>query len=419
MLLIFADNNAQVISGRFGSSVYLLERIENPDTSEKYILANQLLQLNISHSKIALRTFFNYESDFSGNMEDGSRVRFYSLYLEGRNIYDLISFKLGRQSVYNGAGGGLFDGISLSAEEYGFKLSGYFGGNVPAYQKLEMTKDFSDNSIYGGKLSYSFPMMPELFAAVGYHQKNFKPLEYIASRLSSDLMNPIQVLIRNNSSQFEFITGELFYNKENLLNINTKYEYDVNYETTSKFEADASYEGFCGWTINGYYLMREPKVRYNSIFSVFDFGNTQEIEGGIDYRFSDGMSLGARFANVTYSDENSQRLAVHYNSKYGSLSYRKTFGYAGELDAVSLYSAYTLLDGVLTPSVGLSITSYKLSSSGDKNSLVTILGGVNYRPSRAFSFDLQGQYLNNKIYKNDMRVFLRFNHWFSTNVGAW
>ena len=101
---------------------------------------------------------------------------------------------------------------------------------------------------------------------------------------------------------------------------------------------------------------------------------------------------------------------------YGSLTYRKTLGYAGELDAVSLYSAYTLFEGFFTPSVGVSYTSYKLSADSETNSLTTLLVGANVRPFRVLSFDLQGQYMDNKIYKNDLRVFFKLNYWFNLNL---
>ena len=128
------------------------------------------------------------------------------------------------------------------------------------------------------------------------------------------------------------------------------------------------------------------------------------------------MTIVGKFGNVEYEDDNSQRLTLGFNTVYGNVSFRKTFGYAGELDAISVYSAKTLLEGALTPSVGLSYTSYKLSEDSETNSLVTLLGGVNVRPWKSISFDLQAQYLNNKIYQNDFRIMFKFNHWFNTNL---
>lgn len=87
------------------------------------------------------------------------------------------------------------------------------------------------------------------------------------------------------------------------------------------------------------------KIRYNSIFAVFDYGNTQEIELGADYQISKTFTLLGKFGNVQYKDENSQRVGLGISTAYGNINYRKTFGYAGELDAVSLYTGYTFLKG--------------------------------------------------------------------------
>jgi muconolactone delta-isomerase len=82
--------------------------------------------------------------------------------------------------------------------------------------------------------------------------------------------------------------------------------------------------------------------------------------------------------------------------------YRKNLGYSGELDAFSVYTAYLLWKDSLLPLLGVSYTSYKLYQDDDKNSLVSVIAGANVRPWRTLSFDLQGQYMNNKIYQNDL-----------------
>ena len=73
--------------------------------------------------------------------------------------------------------------------------------------------------------------------------------------------------------------------------------------------------------------------------------------------------------------------ATFYNtrvsSNYGTVSYRKGMGYAGEQDAISAYTAHTFFNGLVTPSIGLSFTSYKLSKDSEKNDLMTLLAGCN------------------------------------------
>jgi hypothetical protein len=164
-----------------------------------------------------------------------------------------------------------------------------------------------------------------------------------------------------------------------------------------------------------YYNWREPRINYNSIFSVFNFGNSQEFEGGFDFKIDENLTLVQKFAYVEYNDEASQRITIGLNTSWGNISYRKNLGYSGELDGISIYTAKSFADGFITPSVGLSYSTYKLSKDSEQNSIAAVLAGVNVRPWKRFSFDLQTQYFNNKIYKNDLRVLLKINHWFNIN----
>jgi len=84
------------------------------------------------------------------------------------------------------------------------------------------------------------------------------------------------------------------------------------------------------------------------------------------------------------------------------------------MNAISLYTAHTILEGLFTPSIGLSYTSYKLDKNDPSNELLSVLAGTNFRPFRTLSFDIQGQFLNNKIYKDDWRLFFKLNFWFNT-----
>lgn len=404
---------AQNINGRFSSSLYSFERYDTSDASETHLRTFQMLNLNMNYENFSIRSYLNLEHDFAKEMVDDPRLRFYNLYLEARNLFDIGTLKLGRQPLFNSVAGGIFDGASLALRKWNFQLSGFYGGNVPAYQELKFIEDWEDNYILGGKLSTN--ALENFRFAVGYINKNFKPKDYTALRLDPDL-NPILVLIENKSNQYEFITGEASFFMKGLVSLDTRYDYDLNFTQTSKIEVDARYEQIENLGINVYYNYREPRVRYNSIFSVFDYGNTQEIELGSDYRIDKNFTVIGKFGYVTYKDDNSSRLALGLATRYGTFNYRKTFGYAGEMDAVSLYSAYTFLDGLITPSIGVAYTNYKLTKDGESNDLISLLGGVNYRPLRLLSFDIQAQYMNNKIYKNDLRFLFKLNHWFNLNL---
>jgi hypothetical protein len=403
----------QNINGRVSSSVYSLERFDTNNVSNNYLRAYELLNLNINQDKYSLRTNLDFEGDLSGDAKEVSRVRLYNLYLEGRDLFDVVTLKLGRQPIFNSIGGGVYDGANLDLKFEGLRLSGYYGGDVPSYQKVALN-EWQNNYITGGKITTT--AIANFQIDLSYVNKNFKPLDYYTLRLDPD-NNPINVLISHNSNQFSFGSAEIFYNLKNTVNVETRYDYDFNFAKTSKFELDADYLQIDNLKLNLYYNYRDPRINYNSIFSVFNYGNTQEIEIGGDYSISKEITLTGKVGDVIYQDDNSQRITLGINTLYGTLTYLKNLGYAGEMDALSLYSAHSFLDGLLTPSAGISFTSYKLSPDDATNNLTSILAGLNVRPYRSLSFDIQGQYMDNKIYKNDFRFFFKINYWFNTKLG--
>ena len=403
----------QNINGRLTSSVYSFERFSIPGVSNNYLRAYELLTLNVNRDNYSLRTYFNLETDISKEMKTDPRLRVYNFFLEARDVFEILTFRLGRQPMINNVVGGLFDGVNVSLAKNNFKFNAYYGGNVPAYQKFEMTDDWGHDFILGGKLTTT--ALKDFRISLGYVNKNFKAQEFNAVRLDEDL-NPITVLIRNKSNQYQFASAEVSYDMKNFFSLDTRYDYDLNYKKTSKVEFYGNYEQIKNLKLNVYYNYREPKVRYNSIFSVFDYGNTQEIEAGGDYTFYKDFTITGKYGYVKYKDENSQRATIGLSTGYGTISYRKGMGYAGEQDAISAYTARTFFDGLITPSIGLSFTSYKLSKDSEKNDLMTLLAGCNVRPFRTLSFDVQGQFMNNKIYKNDYRFLFKLNYWFNTNL---
>ncbi len=416
-IIIFLNSGvfAQSINGRFTSSLYSFERFDTLNASTTYARTYQMLNLNINQGNYSLRSYINFESDLSKDIKNDPLLRFYNLYFEARKVFNVATVKIGRQPLFNSVAGGIYDGINLDVKKGDYKITGYYGGNVPAYQKLKVTNDWNNDFIYGGKITTT--ALDNFQMALSFVNKNFRVEDYYATRLDADL-NPITVLIRNNSNQYKFASGEIDYDLKDALSINTKLDYDLNFDEVSKVEFYGNYEKISNLRLNLYYNYREPRIRYNSIFSVFDYGNTQEVEAGADYILNKTFTITGKVGDVIYKDETSQRATIALATNYGTLSYRKTFGYAGELDAVSVYSAYSFLEGLITPSVGLSYITYKLSPDDkSKNNLTTLLAGCNYRPWKLLSFDLQGQFLNNKIYKNDFRLFFKINYWFNTILG--
>jgi len=406
--IIFPQN----INGRFTSALYTFERFDTLNISATHARTFQMLYLTFGSRNVSLKSYMNLEADIAEDLVYDPRFRMYNLYLDVRNLFDAVYLKLGRQTLYNGVGGGVFDGLTLGVNYKGFDINGFYGGNVPSYQKLKFTDDLSNDYVAGGKITVN--AITNTRIALRYINKNFKNITYTTTRLDPNL-NSIEYLINNSSQQYEFLTAEVSYFQPENFRIDTRYDYDLNYSATAKFEITGRYEAIEDVGLSVYYNYREPRIRYNSIFSVFDFRNSQEIEIGGDYLISGTYKLIGKFANVSYENESSQRISLGLSSRWGTISGRKTFGYAGELTSISFYTAQTILDGLLTPSFSFAYTRYKLSTSISTNEMITGLLGLNYRPIRTLSFDVQGQYMNNKIYNNDFRLLLKLNFWFNSN----
>ncbi|VAX15270.1 hypothetical protein MNBD_IGNAVI01-2342 [hydrothermal vent metagenome] len=412
MLLFQTFITAQNFNGRISSSVYSFERHDVTE-SYQYLRTFQSLMLNANYGKFSIKTRVNYETDVAKKLVNDPRVRFYNLYLEGRNLFDLLSFRVGRISLFNNVSSGTYDGGDIKFKYKGYKLHLFYGGNVPAYQKFEITNDWKNNYVFSGKLDIT--AVENFRFALSYVDKNYTFAGYETIRLDENL-NPMVYLIQNHSNQYKFASGEISYRSPKAFNLFARYDYDLNFNTTSRIEFNGRYDKVKDWGFTLYYNYRAPKIRYNSIFAVFDFANTHEIEGGVEYKINTALTVVGKFGNVIYKDDNSQRFTIGLNSTLGSISYRKTFGYAGELDAISLYTAKTFLEGLLTPSIGLGYTSYKLSADSETSKIISLLAGFNVRPLRVLSFDLQGQFFNNKIYKDDYRLLFKLNYWFNVNI---
>ncbi|MCG6959168.1 hypothetical protein LJE82_04655 [bacterium BMS3Abin03] len=403
----------QNLNGRFTSALYTFERFDTVNNSNTYARTFQMLYLTFGKDNVSLKSYLNLEGDVSESQTYDPRLRFYNLYVDVRKLFDVVYLKFGRQPLFNSIGGGVFDGISLGVKYRGFDVNGYYGGNVPPYQKLNFTDDLSNDFVAGGKITLY--TIKNTRIALKYINKNFKSIKYTTSRLSPEFETNPNYVIDNSSEQYEYATAEVSYDKPKMFRVDTKLDYDLNFNTASRFEVIARYDEIENLGISAYYNFREPRIRYNSIFSVFDFQNSQEVEIGGDYLIDKTYKIIGKFGNVSYTDESSQRVSLGISSPWGTLMGRKTFGYAGELSSVSVYTARSFFEGLLTPSLSLAYTNYKLSSDVDSNDLVTILLGLNYRPIRTLSFDAQGQYLNNKIYKDDFRLLVKLNYWFNIN----
>lgn len=403
--------DGQIINGRFTTSFYTFEKYESPKFSESHLLAYQTAQFDITKNNISVSTLLQGSKNFP-DVGNFSAVRMYNLFFKWRNIADIADLTLGRHSVFAGVGNGLIDGgtIKLKFFDKAISITGYAGANVKENLETEIASNRKDNYMVGGQLVTT--IFSDLRVGLSYYNRHRERVSYKTLRADS-LGLPFYRIIELDSPAEQYASADVNYFHNRLGRIYGRFDYDLNFEKNSRIQFGGRANLTSSISLTGDYIYRVPRIAYNSIFHVFNYGNTTEIEGGIEYAYQPTLRLFGKFANIEYSGDKSQRYTFGMNAEYGSLVYSGNTGYAGELNALSAQIYYPLFDRILIPTIAFSRSSYKLTKQSERMESFTGLLGATVKTSQSFSFDTQIQWLNNKIYKNDFRLLVKFNYLFS------
>ncbi|MCS7229716.1 MAG: hypothetical protein RMJ81_04015 [Candidatus Kryptonium sp.] len=412
-LLIPAILFSQNLNLRLTTTAYMWQRYETPEAKTNHLRAFQLAQLTLSKGNISLHSFVNLSNDFRERQTDDPALRFYNFYLNWRNIFNRFNLKLGRFAVYSGVGVGTIDGAYVNAKITKFLSANVYGGFLmPQNQKFSLNDDPRNNHMFGGQLKLS---LGSLNASLSYFNQHRKPKTYEALRADS-LGDVFVQEINLTSSQYQIVSGDLNY-EFSIFEVYSRIDYDINNVKISRGEVSAGVNLFNKLKLSASYDYRDPRIPVNSIFAVFNYGVTKEIEVGIHYRISHLLRIYTGFSNVNYVDDKSQRIIAGFDAGYASINFAKRLGYAGELDGVSAQVYYPMFNNKFIPNATLSYASYKLWEGGEKNKNLVVGLGANVKLNNAISFDIQSHYIQNRIYKSDFRIFFKFNYWLFTNIG--
>lgn len=421
LALIFAvvfASHAQLLTSRFTTSFYGWQGIDSARSSTLYARGYEQVHLNIANEQFQFLTNFQVSNDFGTAIALDPELRISSLMVKGNNIGGVADISVGRQFVYAGVGSGIMDGYLLERKFFDntFGITAYGGLNVIRTRDWNLNQSLTDNSMYGALLSYS----PIENGAIGisYMSKLWKRESYsgIRPNLADSSFDPQYVVFYSRPNEEEFTSIDLLYDSPESFNVYARSDYDMIGEKFSRAQISAKYFVVKNLSIAADYLFHEPRLAYNSIFSVFNFGSTKELEGSVEYQILPKTRLFARFANVSYVDDNSQRLSIGGMYDFLTFNYTKNFGFAGDLNGINVFAVYPLQDLLLTPSVGFGYASYKLSKEAPSNSVLSLLAGVTYRPMKMLMTDFQLQWMNNPQFKNDLRVFIKASYYLSDKL---
>jgi hypothetical protein len=412
LLVLHPRAHGQLVNGRFVTSLYTWEKFDTVNSSKTYLRGFQNVQLAIAEGDVSLNTYLQGAVNTDGSV---GLIRAYNLYLRWANIGKAVDVSLGRQAIYAGAGYGTIDGISarLRLLEGRVTVTGY-GGAAPSQDFSGVRKDYHDNLNFGGQVVTT--AIPGARVGVSYLNRSEKRDPYWTLRARDSSFNAVPYYVTFQPEAEELVSGDACYTYAKLFSVYGRYDYDVHDSKTARIQAGGRVTVTPDVALTADYMHRLPRVSYNSIFSAFTLNAVDEIEGGVEYSFSRLVRGFARLASVSYSDEKSTRWTVGVNAGYGSVSYSGSNGYAGELQSFTLQGMYPLLDNMVVPSVGISFASYRLSPEDSRNDAWSLVLGGTVRPSRTFSFDVQGQWMTNTVYARDLRALVKLNYWFAERL---
>ena len=416
-LIVFGVSlsSAQLVSGRFVTSFYTWQKFDTVDVSKTYLRAFQTVQLSVAQGDVSVHTYLQGTMNASSAFGDVGRLRVYNLYLKWANILKVAELDLGRQAVYAGVGNGTIDGalvrVRLLRDQV--VVTGYGGATVPA-ELGGVRKNFHDNYQFGGQVVTT--MLPGLRAGLSYMNRHESRDPYWTLRARDTTFNPVPYYVSYESDAEQYGSVDLYYSGTNF-SLYGRYDQDFEFDKTSRGQAGARVNVTGALALTADYIHRAPRLSFNSIFSAFTLNPVDEIEGGVEYGFTPLFRAFGKVASVSYSDQKSHRWTLGVNAGYGSISYSGGDGYAGQLQSFNVQGVCPLLENRLIPSAGVSFASYRFSPDNPtRDKAWAVVLGATVRPEKAFSFDVQGQWLTNKIMKRDMRLFLKFNYWFAERL---
>lgn len=407
-LFVPAYAGAQSLNARFTTSLYSWERHLSASQSDNHFRFYQTAQLTLgqlANNRLSVHFYGQRSHDIGEDSDEDGISRIYNAYLQWRQRTGVLErVKLGRHRVYSGVAYGTIDGadVSLRIGKW-FKIGGFAGSLVRTTNDIQI-EDWDDSHAFGLRASTNKLWGTKVL--VSFMQRNRRPAAYSAPGQYTEKV------ITFESLETRLVGIDAYRKLSSTFSAYGRLDYDLEQERVRRGQFELQLSASQKLQLAAEFMHRAPLVAANSIFWVFDHSTTQNVGLRGNYRLKDHWFLTGNFGAVLYDGDESVRFGLGVRCRYGSLGYNFRSGYAGQNNGI-----YAALNYPLTPKIGLLASSgfarYSLFNE-DTTTRTSFTGsaGFNYRPSRAFSFDLLAQGLNNRFYDSDFRFFAKANYWF-------
>jgi len=400
---------AQTISGSLSTSFYSWQQRDIQNETAQHVRGYQLAQLSVGNfglPGLSFHTFINLSHDFAEQTVDDPRVWLYNCYLDYQSQSKTLNLSLGRQRIYAGVGYGTIDGVQANYRFSDFfKLKIYAGKLARISQSLQVNDLNADNLSWGFHLTSS--KLRRINLGISYALHSRAPLPYKTPGIYTGnfrLDNPVSVM---QNQLLGFDVQGYFTDK---LRFHARLDYNLDDETVKRGQGGLRIDINNNFNLGLDYIYRTPYFDMNSIFSVFTFNPNQEVAVQANYQWKD-CRFNINLAQVLFEGDNSLRLGFGGSWKEIYLSYFHRSGYGGENDGFQANYRHILNDK-FNLSIGSNLASYRLYSTADKDFLFGSSLGIIYLPKKTLSLQVEAQWLNNKMFDRDVRLFFRGNYAF-------
>lgn len=393
------------IGGRLTTSLYAWEQQESDGNSIGHLRAYQTAMLHVDRvggTGLSFRTYVHLSGDVRAEEAADPRFKVYHAYMDWKQAIGALHVRLGRQFVYEGVGHGTIDGWWLG---YAFgevlQMVGY-AGTLPSLEASNGLESWSDAHMIGVRLRIR--RLYGTTVGLSVVRKVRPPVTYL-SRYSGRTLE-------NRGYQQESAGMDFRRRFGRHVDLFGRLDIDLILEKIQRAELIARYMVTPALRLTGEFIHRAPIINSNSIFSVFPQRTNQQVRLSGTYRIRKQLSVFSGVEHVLYDGDTATRVRIGASFRGNTLSYNRGMGYMGTRDGISGGFRYPVGEKLWIKAHAQLVQYALFEGAEDTDEAVTASVGVTVRPTRGTSFDLEGQSVQNRVYKRDFRIFFRGSVWF-------
>jgi hypothetical protein len=403
VLMLGMSAESATLSGRLTSSAYSWQAREAGGSDVRHLRLYQVAMLNMSQmggQALSLHTHLQFSGDLLDERNGREHYRIYSAYAKwAQNGWDV---RFGRQRIYGGVGFGTIDGgrAAVQATDW-LQLIGYAGMLTPVIPD-DGIGTWDEGHLWGGQVMVD---VRETYLTMSYAERSREPLAYLGAGRYS------QVSINQEGTQFRRLGFDARHDWENA-SLYGRVDLDADAWSVQEFEVTGEAQVSDAIGLAAEFEHRKPTLYLNSILSVFEVQDNQEVEVRATYKVNDQAKVLLRGTRSFFDGDSAWHLGAGLIWGQAYLGYARRVGYGGDNNSFTASIQHPVNEQWTVHADG-SMASYRLyDTQVSRNRAWTGSAGARYQMKKTLSLDVEAQVLNNAFYNRDARIFVRGSFWF-------